>query len=65
LTTPKPRLVAWSAAPSQDQAKPLLPCRPLQGAKWSEHIAAWNPAASAATTHRNSALGESCSWEAW
>ena len=27
-----------------------MPCRGLQGAKWSEHIAAWNPAASAAPT---------------
>ena len=31
----------------------------------SDDIAAWNPAASAATTQRNSALGGSCSCDAW
>ena len=47
------------------QAKPLWPWRLLQGAKWSEHIAASNPAASAATTQSSSSLGASCSCEAW
>ncbi len=53
------------AAPSQDQAKPECPWARLQGAKWSEHIAAWNPACSASRTSASSALGGSCSWEAW
>ena len=65
VTTPNGREVACIAAPSHDQAWPEWPCRSLQGARWSEHIAAWNPAASAACTAASSPDGGICSCEAW
>jgi hypothetical protein len=64
LTQPKARLVACMAAPSHDHAKPLWPWAVLHGAKWSEHIAAWNPASSASWTQDSNLLGGSCSWDA-
>jgi hypothetical protein len=55
--------VACSAAPSHDQAKALWPCRALHGEKWSDDIAASNPAASARWQAARSALGWTCSCE--
>lgn len=46
------------------QAKPLWPCRRENGAKWSEHIAAWKPAASARVTKESRSAGENCSCDA-
>ena len=55
--------MACSAAPSHDQANAECPCRALHGEKWSDDIAASNPAASACWTAASSALGWTCSWE--
>ena len=55
--------LACSAAPSHDQAKALWPCRALHGEKWSDDIAASNPAASARWQAARSALGWTCSCE--
>jgi phosphomannomutase len=63
LTTPNGSCVVASAAPRNDQAKPDSPWRSLQGEKWSEDIAAWNPAASAWRTAASSSPGGICSWE--
>lgn len=65
LTTPKDNPVAWSAAPSHDQANPDSPCLTLHGLKWSEHIAAVKPACSARTTACSRSAGGTCSCEAW
>jgi hypothetical protein len=65
VTTPNGTDVACIAAPSHDQAYPECPCLSLQGARWSEHVAAVKPAASAACTAARSRDGGSCSWDAW
>ena len=62
---PNGSAVDCSAAPSQAQAKAECPCRSLHGAKWSEHMAAVKPAASARCTARSNSEGWICSWEAW
>ncbi len=65
MTTPNGSDVACSAAPSHDQANADWPWRALHGEKWSDDIAASNPASSARCTAASSAPGWICSWEAW
>ncbi|CPU60852.1 Uncharacterised protein [Mycobacteroides abscessus] len=65
MTTPNGSAVVASAAPSHDHANPDSPWRSLQGARWSEHMAASKPTCSARRAAASRGPGGICSWEAW